>query len=363
MDVDRIYQPLQQANPPVGVESGYVTTVLGPIKVEEMGVTLMHEHLLTDVRAWWKEPETATRRDLAYKPISMSILGELRLDPFVSLDNCRMFDMDAAAEEVQQFKDLGGQTLVDATNIGLGRDPWALQQISRRTGLNIIMGSGYYLEGSHPVAVRDLAAADIAEEIVTDVSQGVPGTGVRAGIIGEIGVSAQFTPEEQKVLHGAARAAARTKVPLTIHLPGWERLAHKVLDIVEEEGADLHHTILDHMNPSLHDFEYQTSLAKRGAFIEYDMLGMDYYYADQHAQSPSDEENAAAIKRLIDAGYLGSILMSQDVFVKMMLTRYGGFGYAYILRHFVPRLRRHGVTDEQIHTLLVENPRRVFSAR
>ena len=100
----------------------------------------------------------------------------------------------------------------------------------------------------------------------------------------------------------------------------------------------------------------------RGAFIEYDMIGMDYYYADQHAQSPCDEENASAVKGLIDAGFGHSILLSQDVFLKMMLTHYGGFGYAHVLRHFVPRLRRHGVSDAQIETLLVDNPRCVFSA-
>ena len=97
------------------------------------------------------------------------------------------------------------------------------------------------------------------------------------------------------------------------------------------------------MNPSLHDHQYQRSLADRGAFIEYDMIGMDYFYADQQAQSPCDEENAIAICKLVEDGYLNSILMSQDVFLKMMLTRYGGFGYGYILKHFVPRLKRHGM--------------------
>jgi phosphotriesterase-related protein len=100
-----------------------------------------------------------------------------------------------------------------------------------------------------------------------------------------------------------------------------------VLDAVESEDADLRHVVLCHMNPSLHDPQYQRSLADRDAFIEYDMIGMDYFYADQQAQSPSDEENAIAICRLVDDGYLNSILMSQDVFLKMMLVRYGGFGY------------------------------------
>jgi phosphotriesterase-related protein len=116
------------------------------------------------------------------------------------------------------------------------------------------------------------------------------------------------------------------------------------------------------MNPSLHDPAYQRSVADRGAFLEYDMIGMDYFYADQQVQSPCDEENAIAICKLVDDGYLNSILMSQDVFLKMMLTRHGDFGYGYILKHFVPRLKRHGMDKRAIDHILIDNPRRVFSA-
>lgn len=351
-----------QERAPVGVRSGRVMTVLGPIPASDLGVTLMHEHIFLDASSWWREPAAATRKHLARQPVGIRHLGELRLDPFVSRDNCDLLDPNLAVAELMQFRALGGQTVVDPTNVGIGRDPLALQQVSRLTGLQIVMGCGYYLQASHPPSVAAMTAAEIAAEIVRDLTEGVPGTGVRAGIIGEIGVGAAFTPDEQKVLRGAARASAQTGVPLTIHLPGWERLGHRVLDLVEAEGTDLSHTVLDHMNPSLSDDSYQTSLADRGAFLEYDMIGMDFYYADQRAQSPCDEENAAAITKLIDAGYLGHLLLSQDVFLKMMLTRYGGWGYGYILRHFVPRLRRHGVTEEQVQTMLVANPRRVFSA-
>lgn len=185
---------------------------------------------------------------------------------------------------------------------------------------------------------------------------------VAAGIIGEIGISKDFTAEEEKVLRGAAGASRLSGVPLSIHLPGWERHGHRVLDTIEAEGGDLRHTILCHMNPSLNDPGYQKSIADRGAFLEYDMIGMDFFYADQQAQSPCDEENAAAIAALIADGYLDAILISQDVFLKMMLTRHGGFGYGYILKHFVPRMKRHGIDAASIERLLVANPRRVFSA-
>ncbi len=163
-------------------------------------------------------------------------------------------------------------------------------------------------------------------------------------------------------MRGAAAAQRRCGLPLMVHLPGWFRLAHEVLDIVEEEGADISHTVLCHMNPSGEDTDYQFALARRGALLEYDMIGMDFWYADQGVQCPSDDENARAIKRLIDAGFADRVLMSQDVFLKMMLTRYGGFGYAYMQKHFFARLKRHGLSDEDIDVLMIDNPRRVFSA-
>ncbi|MBU2327104.1 MAG: phosphotriesterase-related protein, partial [Alphaproteobacteria bacterium] len=192
---------------------------------------------------------------------------------------------------------------------------------------------------------------------------GVDGTDIKIGLIGEIGVSADFTAEEEKSLRAAARAQVRTGLPLMIHLPGWFRLGHKVLDIAEEEGAELRHTVLCHMNPSHDDLAYQQELASRGAFLEYDMIGMDFFYADQQVQCPSDEEAARAIVKLVEQGAIDRILLSHDVFLKMMLTRYGGNGYAYILKHFLPRLKRHGLSDRQLEILMRDNPRSVFEAK
>lgn len=336
-----------------------VNTVLGPVDSDELGITLMHEHLMVDATPWFEEPEEASRRAISRRPVSMDMLGALKNEPFLCRDNCQLLDEDAAVEEVSRFRHAGGGTVVDPTCRGIGRDPGALQRISRATGLHLVMGAGYYLNQSHPEWLAPMSAGDVADEIERDVREGV--RGVKAGIIGEIGVSADFTSEEEKVLRGAARAQARTDAPLEVHLPGWERLAGRVLDAVEEEGGDLTSTILCHMNPSGGDPDYQIDLASRGAWLEYDMLGMDFFYADQQAQSPSDQENARALEGLKEAGFLGSVLLSQDVFVKIQLVRYGGTGYAHILENFLPRLRRHGFTDQEIDMLVTENPRRVLT--
>ena len=342
------------------VGTGQVMTVQGLMPASQLGITLPHEHILNDCRCWWNKPQSPERQHLALGPVSIDIIGELRMDPFVNLHNCALDDEDLAIRELIQFVNAGGHTVVDPTCRGIGRNPEALVRISKATGLNIVMGAGYYLQSSHPPAVKSLSVDAIADEIVTEALQGVDGSGVKIGLIGEIGVSGDFTADEQKSLRGAARAQKRTGLPLMVHLPAWYRHAHRVLDIVESEGGNIRHTILCHMNPSGTDTEYQLSLARRGAFIEYDMLGMDYWYADQQVQCPSDEDNARAIAGLISSGFGDRLLLSQDVFLKMMLTQYGGFGYAYVLRHFVPRLKRHGVGEADIRAMLVENPRTIF---
>ncbi len=344
------------------IRSGKVMTVNGPIAADALGITLMHEHILNDCRCWWHAPKTPERQYLVGGFVCIEILGELKQDPFVNKHNITLDDEPLAISELRAFAIEGGQTVVEPTCRGIGRNPLALRRIAKAAGLNVVMGAGYYLGSSHPDEVAAMTVEDIASEIVREAVEGVDGTDVKIGLIGEIGVSSDFTTEEEKSLRGAAQAQLRTGLPLMVHLPGWYRLGHRVLDIVEQEGADIRHTVLCHMNPSHDDFSYQSELASRGAFIEYDMIGMDYFYADQQVQCPSDEEAARAIVRLAEAGYLDRILLSHDVFLKMMLTRYGGNGYAYILRHFLPRLERHGLDRAALDQMMRANPRAVFDA-
>ena len=335
-----------------------VETVLGPVEASALGMTLTHEHLLLDARPSWHKPEDPKVSELAHRAVTPELLHVLRQDPYCNLDNCSLNDEQLACLEAARFAELGGSTIVDATCLGIGRDPLALQRIARATGLNIIMGTGFYLERTHPPLVEEASTEQLRALMVQDLLEGE--CGVRAGYIGEIGVSASFTANEEKVLRAAARTQAETGVALSVHLPGWERYGHRVLDIIEAEGGQLARVILDHMNPSGFDTSYQTSLADRGAYLEYDMIGMDYYFASENAQSPCDTENASAITSLLNLGYAERILLSHDVFLKMMLVHHGGNGYGYIPEHFVPRLERLGVTPQMIDMMLVKNPARVF---
>lgn len=337
-----------------------VETVRGPVDSTELGLTLFHEHLLNDVRSWTNEPSPDDPEGLAIaaSPLAIGFLGRLRHDPFLCRDNCALDDVGLAVREVRRFTAVGGRTIVEQTCRGIGRDPRGLARISSETGVHVIMGSGYYLQSSHPPSVARMPLSDLAAEITADARDGCDG--IRAGLIGEIGISADFTADEEKVLRAAGRAQLETRLPVSVHLPGWFRHAGRVLGILEEEGVPPRAVVLCHMNPSLDDGGYQRALADRGAWLSYDMIGMDFFYADQQAQSPCDEENARAVAGLVRDGYGDHLLLSGDTFLKMQLTAYGGLGYAHVPVNFAARLIRAGLTPDQVSGLLSVNPGRVF---
>lgn len=328
--------------------------VLGPIPRDELGITLVHEHLLFDVSDYWSAPSEATRLARSERPVSIETLGDLRFDPFLVRDNLIQGDVDLAVAELTDFAALGGRTIVDASNASMGRDASALQRIARRTGLNVVMGSGYYTEISLGDAFRRRTLDDLTLELVRDVRHGVADTGVRAGIIGEIGTSSPITTSEKTSLRAAARAQVSTGAPLMVHLDGWAREGHAVLDLAEEEGADATRVILCHMNPSCEDLAYQASLAERGAFIEYDMMGMTYVYSGGRV-CPDDERALRGIRALVQAGYGSRVLLSQDVFLKAMLRRHGGLGYTHVLETLVPIADRAGIDEATLMGFLTVN--------
>ncbi len=344
--------------PEAGVPT--VTTVRGPVAVDDLGITLTHEHLLNDVSSWWTRSTSAglDPDEFAAAEMSGDLLWDLRQDPFGNRANLALDDVSVASEELARFAALGGATVVETTGWGIGRDLAGLREVSERTGVHVVAGTGFYLDGSHPVDVAALGADGVTERILADLRDGEDG--VRPGIIGEIGVSADPTPAELVSLRGALAAQVETGLPVQVHLPGWFRLAGTVLDLVEEVGADPTRVVLCHMGPSGADLAYQRSVMDRGAWVQYDMLGMEVFYADQGVQCPSDEENATHLVRLVERGYASQLLLSQDVFVKSLLRRHGGPGYAHLLQYFAPRLRRHGLDEAQVRSLTTDNPRRLF---
>jgi phosphotriesterase-related protein len=339
-----------------------IQTVTGAIDSAQLGLTLTHEHILNDVLSWWHAPldDSPRARELVDEKVSMENLWELRHDPFVNKDNCTMTDRALAIKELQRFVAQGGKSIIETSADGNGRDPEGLAEISRATGLNIIMGTGYYLDGSQPAENDAKSEQNIADEIIRDITEGARGTTVRSGIIGEIGVGSSFTAREKKSLAAACIAQRATHLPMQVHMPAWFRFGDEVLDFCAARGVPMESIVLCHSNPSGDDHEYQTRLLHRGVYLQYDMIGMEVFYADQQAQCPSGEDDARNIARLVRDGFGEKVLMSHDIFLKSLLRSYGGPGYGHIIEFFLPRLVRHGVSLEQGISMMTVNPRQLF---
>ena len=215
---------------------GKVQTVLGPISPRCLGITLTHEHLMFQGSIGLSHTlQEASELAFYEKPVSMETLGRIRYHDALNADNSRLDDIPTAIDEVGLYKQYGGGSLVDATSLGIGRDPIGLARISRATGVNIVMGGSYYVDDRHPPEMDNLSEDDITHQIVGDIKEGVEGTALRTGIIGETGCSWPMTDNEKKVLRASARAQRLTGAPILIH-PGRNEVSP--LEIIEVQTGN-----------------------------------------------------------------------------------------------------------------------------
>ncbi len=352
-----------------GPSPGRIVTVLGPLDPTRLGRTLMHEHVLADFTIPDTDPErwrlagrrrlvAATDVALYNAPLTMDILSTVMLGAY-NRDNWILGDEQTAIAELAEFKRRGGSSLVDATSIGLGRNPEGLQRVARATGVNIIMSTGWYTAGWWPVGIEQQSIDELTGQLVHDITVGVDGTAVRAGFIGEVGTSGNpDDPIVNRILRASARASRSTGAAVLVDASGADAKHARILDILEAEGADLHRVVLGHSDFLAGQVDYLKSLLDRGATMQFDMLGEPPLVTRTR---PIDSEVAKTVFELIKAGYADRVLLSQDIHRKTSLKAYGGTGYSFIEESFLPYLKRLGVTDGQIDTMVVQNPRRLLT--
>lgn len=365
-------------------ESGSILTVEGPIDPVDLGVTLPHEHVFAD---WtgnkFTEPDSAVERCLARQEISMDTLWRVKKDPVASRDNLVLDSVEDAVDELARYRRAGGDAIVDVTPKNVGGDPERVWGVARETGVTVVHGTAFYMRSSHPDRIDDMSRGEIAEEFISDVREGIDDTEVRAGIIGEIGVTDtadgegagidhEFHEAELKVLRAGVDAALHTGVSISIHPPfrrtekyPTSRRCLEILDLIEEEGLAPERVVFCHRDQSKfleRDLTYQKELAERGAYVEFDLFG--------HPESPrptfddaqpGDTDRIEWIQELITEGYGSRLLLSHDVFLKRCLVKYGGDGYDYIPTTVLPALREYGVAQSDIETVVEGNPRDVLT--
>jgi phosphotriesterase-related protein len=344
--------------------AGQVQTVLGPVAPDSLGPTSMHEHLLLSLDCYFAVPEEASERSYMDRPMSMDLLGGLAGRWNHHRDSMNLIDERVAIEEATEWQLEGGGTIVDATSLGIGRDPLALTRISRATGLNVVMGAGYYVPTSHPADMDDISEDDIVERIVRDVNEGVDDTGVRSGIIGEIGCVNPLPPNVLKTVRAAGRAQALTGAPILIH-PGHKQTAPaEILEILVKNGATPSNVVLGHLDVRIADNAILADLAKAGTFLEFDTFGLEEgaYGGDPTAIAMrNDSQKLDMVEFLVGLGHADQVVIAHDACHRWRFGRFGGKGYGHILSSMVPRMRARGFSAEDIDTILVKNPARALA--
>ena len=256
-------------------QTGRVQTVLGVIEPEELGITIMHEHLLVDLAAYFDMPEEASQRAWVDAPVTMERRGGLMKRFMHNRDNIRLLDEAEAVQEILQYRHAGGGGLVDTSNIGLARDPLALARIARATGLNIVMGASWYVPLTYPPELADRSEEDLTGEIVLDLTVGVGETGIRAGVIGEVGNFWPTTETTLKVLRASAKASVETGAAVLIH-PGFHPYSPPhILDTLMEAGADPKRIIMGHLDVFAVDNGWLRELGQSGCYLEWDTFGLE----------------------------------------------------------------------------------------
>ena len=322
-----------------------VESVLKTLSEEELGVTTTHEHVLLDLTGFYQALPVKGIKDPATQKVEMWNLGILSRDCYALKDNLLLDDEKVAIEELKFFKDVGGTTVVDATLDGIGRDPEALVRIAKETGLNIIMGTGFYVGATHPKTLDVMSDEEIGEIMIKELTQGV--NGIKAGYIGEIGISEIFDDKERRVLRAAAHAQKKTGVAINVHINPWTINGLEAVDILLEKGVVPNKICISHIDVENRE-EYIYALLKKGVYVEFDNFGKEYYIRREVRNSGyglfvHDTQRVKLLKKMIDDGYLSQILLSCDVCLKTLLHKYGGWGYDHLLTNVVPMMEDEGI--------------------
>lgn len=308
---------------------GSVQTVLGAVPVEDLGFTLPAEHIY---QQGWE-------------------IGDITAYSLWQLE-----DDDVWTEEIDAFKQLGGTCITDLTVPCMGRRPERLRELSKRTGVHIVMATGWYIENFVPPVdnLERRTVDSIASQMIEEIEDGVGDTGIRPGIIGEFGARASWiTPLEERIHRASSRAHKATGVALSTHAERSE-VGIQQLDLFDEEGVDLSKVAIGHCD-SWPMLDYWTRIAERGAYVQLDNIGI---VLGRH-----EERLAVLICKMVELGYESQLLLSHDVGMAPELKYYDGRGFVYLSESFLPRLRKAGLPDTILKTITVDNPRRFLAIK
>ncbi len=334
--------------------TGKIQTVLGLVDPEELGFTQTHEHLIVSLIP-------PGLRDMAGEPITLENVGNLRRNWLNNPNNLSLDSEEDALSELRRFKEAGGGAIVELTPIGTGRDPGALARLSKAAGVHLIMGTSFYNAAFHPEKLDSLSEEEVADIYLNDIERGADGTGIRSGIVGEIGLDWPVYPRELKALRAGAIAQARSGAALNIH-PGRDREApFDAIKTIKEAGGNPERVVMSHVDRTLFKLDEMLRLAATGCYLEFDLFGQESsYYPLSDIDMPNDATRVDYLAALCKHGYRDKLLVSQDICHKTQLAKYGGDGYNHILENVLPIMRRK-LDAADVEAITIKNPARMLA--
>ena len=239
----------------------------------------------------------------------------------------------------------------------------ALVNVAEATGVNIVMGAGYYVDMVHPSDMDDRSEEHLASQIIEELTVGVGVNGSSSGHNRRVGLLVAANPEMNgRCCERALGPRRRPAAAILIHPGRNPRAPFKILDILEEAGADISRVIMGHLDRTILDTATLLEFADRGAMLEYDLFGWEssYYSLGDHDMI-HDGQRLDYVEMLIDDGHLDKIVLAQDVFSKARTSTYGGYGYGHLIENIVPRMRDRGISEEHVRRIMIENPARILT--
>lgn len=343
---------------------GKIQTVTGLIAPEDLGSTLMHEHILCDIT-----PPKLAASNVEDVEITLENYFDIVYGTIPHKGKYKLVVPELLTKEIAQIREWGGKSVVELTCAGLKPMPEALAAMSAETGVQIIMGCGYYVhdyQTQDPLSagVYDKTADDVARDIIGQIYHGAWGTGVRAGIIGEVGCQSPWTDHEKKVMQGALIAQQETGAAINVHPGRHPDQPQEVADFLRARGGDTSRVVISHIDRTVFDDDRLLRLADSGVTLEFDLFGQEMsYYPHSDIDMPNDAHRLQMIRMLIDHGHLDRVVISHDICYCTRLTKFGGHGYGYIHRHILPLMLRRGFTEDEIAAIMERNPQRILTFR
>ncbi len=337
-----------------------IMTFRGPVPLKQYNRILAHEHLLLDMSHEAVTPSTEEEKEVFFGKITMERLGVLRRNPYIVRENLILDDEKTAAEEMQYLKKHNVGLVLDLTTYGLKPDIQKLKYISEHMEQDLVIGTGFFVHDVLDNSNCPKTAEGMAQYMLKQIEEGIDGTDIRAGVIGEVGVSEKIYPIERESLLAAAMVHKKTGLPVYLHTYPWSEAGLEAADFLAENGVAPKFICVCHIDVTF-NYDYLQKLLKSGYYVEFDNFGKEFFFDAQDgafAGGPfaTDVERVQMLRKLTNEGWGKQLIIANDVCLKASLHNYGGWGYDHIFENIVPMMRYMGFSAEEIKMIVDDNP-------